>query len=245
MHRPGLVRSIAIVVGLTLWVGLAGCATYSAGGPQPEPTSPVPSGPAPSPSEQPWQRFADPRMPYSFEIPEGFTVRENQSAYIEMGLYQFSVLDAQGEMQLSFMNRVTGLGGACPPDLEKLTVEEFDVIPLSVPGYMAPKEPGAIPVNGFRFAYRVSQLSDRVLTSMALTNEAVGGYCMYYNLVNVHDDAYGSQAMVFADRLQVDSAPPNPSGYRPREFKTMAEAKAFMNTDEYKTLRRILTSLQF
>ena len=135
-----------------------------------------------------WRATVDTGL--AFEIPEGFTVRENQSAYIEMGLYQFSVLDAQGEMQLSFMNRVTGLGGACPPDLEKLTVEEFDVIPLSVPGYMAPKEPGAIPVNGFRFAYRVSQLSDRVLVMFAgritadlrngphLTSEALGPYML-------------------------------------------------------------------
>lgn len=238
--------AVAVLAAACAGLSLVGCAPEGAeSSEQPESTTSAPSTPAPAPTEQQWQRFTDPRMPYSFEIPQGYTVREERSVYTDMGLSQFSVLDAQGEWQLGFANGAQGLGGYCSPGLEVFDTEEIDIQPMTAPGYVPPADAATLRLSELRFAYRVSQLSDRVLASMAVVDNIVDRSCMYYNLIHVHDDTYGFHVMYFTDHLQVDSALPLPPGVSQREFKTMDEARAFMNTEEYKTLRRILTSLQF
>lgn len=202
------------------------------------PSSPTPAptpAPAPTPTEEPWERFSDPRFPQSFEVPSDWTVQERGSAYSDTGLSQFELLDAAGERRLYFSSDVQGLGGACGA-LPALAVEELDSEPLDLPGY-APPASSDVELVAPRFVYRASQLDDRVVASLSVSNDVPIDSCVYYNLLHLE-----SGAMVFADIMQVDSAPPGPTP--PRTFASMVEAEAFMDSDEYATLKRVLLSLR-
>ena len=85
--------------------------------------------------------------------------------------------------------------------------------------------------------YRAAQLGDRVVTSLAVSNDVPPPSCMYVNLLHL-----ATVPMAFADTMQVDGHEPNPAP--PRTFPTMAEARAFTGTDEYATLTRVLGSLR-
>lgn len=220
-------------LGLLLLLGATACAA--------EPTATVTTTeqpPAPQVSEsaeERWERFSDPRFPQSFELPPGWAVRESPSAYDAAGPYQFEILDAEGETQLRFMTGMQGLGGACTDALPALVVEELDSRTIELPGYAAPTAAPEQLVPP-RVVFRASELEDRVLTSLSVSNNTPADACMYYNLL--HLDA---GPMAFADAVQVDSSTPNPAP--PRTFASMDEARAFMQTEEYATLGRILGSL--
>ncbi|WP_336992268.1 hypothetical protein [Leucobacter sp. VD1] len=148
------------------------------------------------------------------------------------GALAFSLLDMQGHAQLSYSPQVSGLGGACTPELPVLAIEELDQEPLESSTELDPS--GTAPVS---FVYRASQLADRVVTSLSISNQQPQRSCMYYNLVQLPDGM-----MAFADTLQIDSAEPGPNPAR--TFATMDEARAFMKTEEYATLKRVLLSFR-
>lgn len=236
------------LVAICLAAGLAGCAGSSAPDPTPsakpttaKPTTTAPPPqtstptPTPTPTQTPvpeqWHRFTESRIAQSFEVPPGWTVVEQSSANAESGIVQFRVNDAQGKQQLYFASSVSGLGGSCG-NAPALVVEELDAEPTTIPGYAPLANPPAT-LTAPRFVYRAIQTGQGVVASLALTDEQLPPACFQYNLLN---PAAGT--MVFADAVQVSAE------YPPHLFASMDEAKAYMQTDEYQTLKRILRSLR-
>lgn len=226
-----------VLVTLGLALGVAGCSTAPA--PDPEPTAKptttaAPTAtptPDPTPTVDAWDRFTDTRVPYSFDTPPGWSVTEHPSPNGDQGVYQFSVDDLTGTPRLYLSSQVVGLGGRCG-DTPPLAIEQLAAESAAIPGYTPPTNSAAKLVSP-QFVYRAMQTDRGVMTSLALSDEAPGETCFFYNLLH---PAAGT--MSFADAMQVSAE------YPPRVFATMDEAKAYMQSDEYQTLKRILLSLQ-
>lgn len=229
-----------VLAGLSLTLGLAGCAPEPADGPQPEPTSTSPS--TPTPTEQQWQRFTDARVPQSFELPANWSVRvEYEEPANE--IFGFGIFDAADAKQLELRWRVMGLGGGCG-DEDPTTFPEFVVLDradLALSGYAAPTDDAA-PERFVQphVAFTAFQNGDRVETSLAVVNTEPGGSCRYYSLLHT------SQGYLhLGDGYQIPRDAETDDFTSKHFFATMAEAKAYVDTDEYKTLKRILASLRF
>ena len=219
---------------------LAGCAPEQApetpqatASPKPTPSAERP--PDPAPDEEAWERFADPRTPGSFEIPPGWTVSESEYSEPEYELYRFELRDVEGETQLTYARKVMGLGGGCGDDPESyLTVTELDATPVAIPGYVpnAESRPNAIAPQ---FSYRAieSALEPGVFATLALSDTGPGEYCFYYNVLTTD-----SALVLFADTLQASTSD------AVRHFDTMEAARAYMETEEYTTLKRVLLSFR-
>lgn len=161
------------------------------------------------------------------------------SAYDDLGFFQAQIVDAAGVGQLYFSNNVAGLGGACTDEMATLHVEELDSAPVEIAGFSAADaDPAGTPTTAVRFVYRVSTLGDGAVASLSLTNSTPRDACMYYNVMFGAATGSDSTSVLAADFLQVDSTS---SG---RVFATRAEADAFMQSEEYATLKRILMSIQ-
>lgn len=197
----------------------------------PTPTETPTPTPTETPAPKPWHRFTDDRMPYSFDVPPGWTVVEQPAAGAKSGYLQFLVNDDQGNRQLYFSNMVSGLGGTCE-NAPTLLVEELDTQAATIPGY-TPLASAPVSLGAPRFVYRAMQTHAGVVASLALTDEQMPPACFLYNLLN---PAAGT--MAFADALQVSAE------YPPHLFASMDEAKAYVQTDDYQTLKRILLSLR-
>ncbi len=193
--------------------------------PEPEPTTPE------EPEEAPWTRFTDARFPQSFELPPGWSAVE-LGGDADQGIFQFSIVDAQGAEQLFFATRMTGLGGACGT-LPQLELVELDSVPVELPGYVAAPD-GVTQLVAPRVVFRAGQVAEGVITSLALADDVPVNSCMFYNLLHT-PEGLG----VFADRGQVDTYDPASQ----RLFASMDEARAFTETAEYAQLVRILSSL--
>ncbi|UOQ57297.1 hypothetical protein MUN78_00170 [Leucobacter allii] len=243
-------RLLPILLGTLLAAAaLAGCAPEpgSTGDPSPTtgssattPAPPSATTPAPAPSPtagpsaapDPWTEFSDARGPVSSEIPPGWSVAEVAAS--EDGMLQLAVRDDAGATRLIFANRVSGLGGACTPALPVLRIVEHDATPLEIPGFApAASDQLGRPLEAPRVVYRVAELPDGALGTLAVSNDRPQDSCMFYNLLQ---GAAGS--LVFADALQIDSVAPG------RVFPDAAAAEAFTGTAEYATLKRILGSLR-
>lgn len=218
---------------------LAGCAPEPA--PEKPPTTASPevapepeTTPEPAPAEQPWERFTDDRMPYSFEVPPGWTVAE-LGGDPGSGVFQFGVVNPDGEQLLTFANRVQGLGGACE-GLPALTIDEVDSRPVALPGYVAASASPA-PLVDPRVVYRVSAVEGGAITALSLSNDKPIDACMYYNLMHTEQGL-----VMFASQLQVDSYDPAAQhGF----FPSVEEARAYAETPEYAQLVRVLSSFRF
>ncbi len=201
--------------------------------PTPKPTTP------PEPTPEPWDRAGDAAGPVSFELPTGWSLVRLPSAYDEIGFFQAQIVDPDGAAQLYFSNRVTGLGGACTPEMATLHIEELDAEPVEIAGFVPePTDEAGAPTTDARFVYRVSNLGDGAVASLSLANFTPRDSCMYYNRLLGGTGATPSNSVVAADWMQVDSTS---SG---RVFASRAEAEAFMQTEEYATLKRILMSMR-
>lgn len=235
------VRRSALVALALICAGgmLAGCApeqapetpqATAAPGATPEPEA----TPGPAPAEQPWERFADDRMPYSFEIPPGWTVTD-LGGDPDTGVFQLGVVNAGGEQLLTFASRVQGLGGACG-DLPVLAIEEADSLPVAPSGYVAASASPA-PLVDPRVVYRVSAVEGGAIAALSLSNDKPIDACMYYNLMHTEQGL-----MMFASQLQVDSYDPAAQhGF----FPSVEEARAYAETPEYAQLVRVLSSFRF
>ncbi|WP_125098137.1 hypothetical protein [Leucobacter chromiireducens] len=238
-------RAAALGAAVTLAAGvglLAGCA--------PEPAPPAPTAeptpapttsaePDPEPTEDAWTRFSDPRMPHSFELPPGWTVSElvgdgQPGETNDLGAYQFGIFDPDGTRQLYFASRVQGLGGACA-HLQQTEFEVLDNAQLEIPGYVPAQDGNVALFSPPEVVFRAGQLTEGVVASLGLADSHPPASCMYYNVL--HTD---SGLMAFADRLQVDTFAPEEQ----RLFATMDEARAYTETEEYRVLVRILSSLR-
>lgn len=215
---------------------LTGCAVEK----PPEPTTkPSPTAAAePTPTEKPWKRFSDARISESFEVPEGWTV-EPLFAEPENDIYTFGLFDADGLKQLEFAHRVTGLGGACGEEEARPELVELDSEVLDLPGYL-PDTESLQPLSSPRFAFRAMETDAGVMTGMSIVNDGeVPPSCYYYDLLYTADRIVG-----FGDGVMIGrDMEPERFGHA-RVFASMDEARDFAKTEEYKTLKRILTSFR-
>lgn len=242
MSRPFATRRTGGVLLITvtfLASALAGCAAEPAPKPSPSPSASTSSTPKPSatPTETPaaWTRFSDQRFTASFELPPNWKLEEQKTSYADQGIFQFHVVDAAGKQQLVFLNGVTGLGGACSADSVPMQVEELDHQNLSLTGY-SPATDSPTALTGPQFVYRAWSTGDgEVAATLALVNAPPTEACFDVNLLRTAERMY-----TLADGMQVGTH----EDLRPRTFASMDEARAFMQTPEYATLKRIITSFQ-
>ena len=183
-----------------------------------------------------WTVFEEPTAPVSFEIPADWEVVRTPTDYdVSEGLVQLEIRDEEGAGRLYFSNRAQGLGGACSPEIPVLTTTELDSTPIDVPGYLAP-DPATMPVEveGPRFVFRISEAENLVIGSLAVTNEPrPADSCMFYNVLR-----NGADAAFFTTAPQIDGL-----GQQGLKFASRAEAEAFVESEDYETLKRMLLSL--
>lgn len=237
-YRTGLAALTIVLAGGLL----AGCAPEPVDPPPTVPASPSPTAtPSPTPAPEPeptaaaWERFADPRTPGSFEIPPGWSVVESEESEPEHEIFKFDLLDAAGTKQLTYARKVMGLGGGCGGGPNSyLVTTELDAQPLEVPGYVPTSDPfpGVVPPQ---FSYRVFETVHEpgVFATVALSDTTPTESCFYYNLL-MGDTGY----VQFADTLQVSVSD------AVKHFDSADEARAYMDTDEYATLKRVLLSFR-
>lgn len=170
-------------------------------------------------------------MPYSFEVPSGWAVEEQPSPYGNQGPLQFLVNDSQGEQQLVFSSQASGFGGRCG-DVAPLIVQEVDAEQATIPGY-TPTTRTIRNLTSPQFVYRAMQTDKGVVASVGLSDVTSMDSCTFTNLLHPAE-----QTISFADATQVSAE------YPPHLFASMGEAKTYAQSDEYKTLKRILLSLQ-
>lgn len=230
-----LIRILSIACVMAL--GLMGCAEEPTGtepetGIHPTATAEPESKPKPKPVEQSWDRFSHPSLDFTFELPPDWSA---ELAYEDpdYGVANFDLIDKTGAVQLQFAQRVMGLGGGCT-DTPYLPITELDSEPFDLPGY-APEEEvhASITLTPPRFVYQVLELDSGVVGSLAVIDEQPEEYCFYYNLLHTDEGL-----MSFADTMHFGQDEP------PRTFESMDEAEAYMQTDEYGMLKRVLLSLE-
>ena len=187
--------------------------------------------------EADWQRISEPKGPVSFELPPGWRFERSETAYDEpYGIFGGVVRNEAGTAMLTYANWAMGLGGACTPQLPKVNVTELDSTPVSPAGYQAATSGGgAESLVAPHFAYRLAEFDGGVLASMALTDrQPVQGTCMFYNLVSTT-----GRTGFFTTHMQVDT------NTKPGLHDSRQAAEAYMQTDEYKQLKRVLLSVNF
>ena len=130
-----------------------------------------------------------------------------------------------------------GIGGACQSPVSYVVLDSVDVdIPYQ------PTKGSVTP----RFTFRALQDADHVTASYGLTSFPAGQNgmtCMFYNVVNGPAD---SPPFSFADTYQVNAGGteqiPNRKGAK--TFPSLDAARAYMQTSEYRNVKRMVTSLK-
>ena len=213
-----------------------GTATESAA-PAPTPSAtatPTPT-PTPTPSAAPvaWTKFTDATGQATFELPAGWTVTEAPTTIQGAGYNVIEVKNTDGRKVASLdliYDRAAGYTCPVPKPFSTL-----DAVVLDIPQKAAKlKERGPS-----EFVFRVIQ-SDKVYGSMALNDaELAPGTttCVLHNSILGPEDV---PIVSFGDTwsLQQDGKD------APLTFASMAEAEAFMQTQEYRDIKRMLISLE-
>ncbi|MDQ0634580.1 hypothetical protein QFZ40_002489 [Arthrobacter pascens] len=195
--------------------------------PTPAATLPVtPSEPA-SPPVADWRRFSSPSAGVSFEVPAGWTAKDVPAGAPDYPASGIEVSDEAGKTVATlYYGTGGGLGGACGP-------EKYTQIELDSAEYTAGWDPNA----GVRFSYRLidrTSVGGGFSYQAGLVDESSGrltNSCLMYSVV--HGVPRGT--LYFADRAW--NAPDEPV------FQTMAEATAYMSTDEYRNLKKMILTL--
>jgi hypothetical protein len=193
--------------------------------------TPTPAGTAAAVS---WTTFTDATGQATFEHPLGWTVSQTPQT-IDGGSYNIVELknaDGKTMATLRLVYDVTG-GPVCP---DPKPYQTLDSVIVDIPQKSAklrehPQGPSA-------FVFRVIQ-GDKVYGSLALTDGDLAPQtttCGLFNGIlgpdNVPFAQFGDTVWLTADGKDA-----------PLTFDTVAEAKAYMGTQEYKDLKRMLVSL--
>ncbi len=207
--------------------------------PTPTPSStstPTPTvTPTPSAAPVAWTNFTDATGQATFELPVGWTVTEAPNTIQGAGYNAVDVKNTLGK-------KVAGLdliydraaGYTCPVPQPFSTL---DKVVLDIPQKAAKLKER--PRGPSEFVFRVIQ-SDKVYGSMALNDaELAPGTttCVLYNSILGPEDV---PIVSFGDTwsLQQDGKD------APLTFASVAEAESFMQTQEYKDIKRMLISLE-
>ncbi|WP_104175446.1 hypothetical protein [Arthrobacter sp. Y81] len=203
--------------------------------PTPSATDTRTATPTPTPSAAPvaWTKFTDATGQATFELPVGWTVTEAPNTIQGAGYNVIEVKNTDGKKVASLdliYDRAAGYTCPMPKPFSTL-----DAVVLDIPQKAAKlKDRGPS-----EFVFRVIQ-SDKVYGSMALNDaELAHGTttCVLHNSILGPE---GVPIVSFGDTwsLQQDGMD------APLTFASMAEAEAFMQTQEYRDIKRMLMSLE-
>jgi hypothetical protein len=199
--------------------------------------TPTPSfSPTPTPSAPPvaWTKFTDATGQAAFELPVGWTVSETPDSGGEGAFNAVEVKNSAGKTMATLKLVYDGAGGpVCPTPKPFFTL---DSVVVDIPQKAAKLKEN--PSGPSAFVFRVVQ-GDKVYGSMALTDVALAPdttTCGLYNGILAPDDVPFAH---FGDALWL-----TPDGQDAvLTFDTLAEAKAYMGTQEYQDIKRMLISL--
>lgn len=172
----------------------------------------------------------------SWEMPPDWTAAL-ESGPDEMGHLTYTIASPSGKVRLRYGHRNWGLGGpGCIPDIKPAyPYQVLDTTDLSVP-VEAVDWQGAVPP---RVAYEAIQFPDHVGVGLGDVDALQGiddTACEFLHFMNTTS---------LARIVWFGAEYPQPDGtWGDQSFSTMAEATAYIDTDEYKTLTHILGSLQ-
>jgi len=199
------------------------------------PTTAPSSGPASLPVAA-WQTFSSANGKVAFDHPAGWTVVPLSGDGVG-NVVKLQVTDSAGKPVADLVYGDTGgaLGGACSSEPRPYTVLDAVEMPL-------PYNAGASNVTP-RFTFRAVETGSGVNASFGLTSSTAGSdgrSCMFYNVVNGPQE---SPVYMFADSLQVNSAPSPGGASGVKSFSSLAEAQTYMQTPAYVDAKRMITSL--
>ena len=199
------------------------------------PTTTPSSGPA-LPPVAAWQTFTSANGKVAFDHPAGWTVVPLSGDGVG-NVVKLQVTDSAGKPVADLVYGDTGgaLGGACSSEPRPYTVLDAVEMPL-------PYNAGASNVSP-RFTFRAVETGSGVNASFGLTSSTAGSdgrSCMFYNVVNGPQE---SPVYMFADSLQVNSAPSPGGASGVKSFSSLAEAQTYMKTPAYVDAKRMITSL--
>lgn len=199
------------------------------------PTTAPSSGPASLPVAA-WQTFSSANGKVAFDHPAGWTVVPLSGDGVG-NVVKLQVTDSAGKPVADLVYGDTGgaLGGACSSEPRPYTVLDAVEMPL-------PYNAGASNVSP-RFTFRAVETGSGVNASFGLTSSTAGSdgrSCMFYNVVNGPQE---SPVYMFADSLQVNSAPSPGGASGVKSFSSLAEAQTYMQTPAYVDAKRMITSL--
>ena len=199
------------------------------------PTTAPSSGPASLPVAA-WQTFSSANGKVAFDHPAGWTVVPLSGDGVG-NVVRLQVTDSAGKPVADLVYGDTGgaLGGACSSEPRPYTVLDAVEMPL-------PYNAGASNVSP-RFTFRAVETGSGVNASFGLTSSTAGSdgrSCMLYNVVSGPQE---SPVYMFADSLQVNSAPSPGGASGVKSFSSLAEAQTYMQTPAYVDAKRMITSL--
>ena len=235
----GRTGAMTIAGALVCMAVLVGCTSPSATGPAPSTRSPgEPSADAPSPTataESAWVPYTTRDGLATWSMPADWTV--GPPAVDELGTATYDVDAPGGATRLVFQDKVMGLGGpGCIPGTRPAypyqTLDHTDV-PLPV---MPSQYPGAVPP---RVAYESIAFPGRVSIGLGITDglqSTDGTACEFLHYVST---ATAARIISFAAQYAAADGT-----WGDRTFADLDAAQAYRQTTEYRTLVRILASLQ-
>lgn len=231
-RKAAVITLLAASIALT--GALTGCAQQSPAQPAASEQAEASTKEAPEQAPEVWERFTDPRIPHSFELPPGWSVTE-LGADPATDSYLFGVLNPAGEQKLQFSNRAQGMGGSCGPADPVLELEELDSREVELPGYVA-AAPDSDRYAAPRIVFQAAPVDGAVVASLSLADSVPLPGCMQYNLLQVEQGP-----ALFTTNIQLSSY----SLDNQWVFASIDEAKAYAETEEYEQLVRVLGSLSF
>jgi hypothetical protein len=176
------------------------------------------------------KRFVSEDGKASFVVPEGWTAKDVQVGMPDYPASGITVSDETGRTVANFQHGAAGgLGGACPG--EKYRMTELDTATSSLNAQWAMSA-------GVRFSYRVldqTSVGKGLSYQVGLVDKSSGQVqdtCLMYSVVT----GTPKGILSFADRAVQDPAEPR--------FASMAEARAYMETPEYRKLKAMIRSLK-
>ncbi len=204
------------------------------------PTASASSTPTPTSDEITWDTYSTSDGAASFELPSDWSFSEGSNPDLEkIGSSGIQLWAGPGEpgdsvgVWLNYGPGLGGQGGACetPIPYEVLDSAEMD-LPVNE----------SLQAAAPQFVYRILS-GDQVYPSMGINNIESGPdgtACYLVTAVRgpeaLGDYNFGDAGTSTTDWQDIGHLPP---------FASRDEAVAFMDTDEYKTLKRIITSLKF
>lgn len=205
--------------------------------PTPTPTATAPATPSPTPTavSTAWTSFTDATGQATFEHPVGWTITENPHR-IDGALFNtVKVMNAEGKnvSTLDLLYDAT-FGYTCP---QPKPFYVLDSVPLDIP--QKADKLREFPRGPSEFAFRVIQ-SDKVYGTVALHDADLAPGTTTCALVNGIVGPENVPPVTFGDidYLQQDGQ------HAPLTFTSLTEAEAYVQTQEYKDLKRMLISLE-